>query len=108
MPEPVGGLVAFEQADLKQHCLAGLSWAQRLLRSEGGDTVEAGLATERAAGQLTISSRCVGSVEPGSDALDKAAEQLTSLAGELRACGGGDCQLERFAAELSPIVDSLQ
>ena len=108
MPEPVGGLVAFEQADLKQHCLAGLSWAQRLLRGEGGDTVEPGLATERAAGQLTISSRCVGSVEPGSDALAKAAEQLTSLAVALRACGSGDCQLERFAAELSPIVDSLR
>ena len=108
MPEPVGGLVAFEQADLKEHCLAGLSWAQRLLRGEGGDTVEAGLAVERATGQLMISSRCVGALEPGSDVLDKATEQLTSLASQLRACSDGDCQLEHLAAELSPIVDSLQ
>jgi len=108
MPEPVGGLVAFEQADLKQHCLAGVSWAQRLLRGEGGDTVEAGLATERAAGQLTISSHCIRSIEPGSDALRKAAEQLTSLASQLRACSGEDCPLDRLAAELTPIIDSLQ
>jgi hypothetical protein len=108
MPEPVGGLVAFEQADLKQHCLAGVSWAQRLLRGEGGDTVEAGLPTERAAGQLTISSRCVGSLRPRSDALDKAAEQLNSLASQLRACSDEDCPLDRLAAELTPIIDSLQ
>jgi len=108
MPEPVGGLVAFEQADLKQHCLAGVSWAQRLLRGEGGDTVEAGLATERAAGQLTISSRCVGSLRPRSDALNKAAEQLNSLASQLRACSDEDCPLDLLAAELTPIIDSLQ
>ena len=108
MPEPVGGLVAFEQADLKQHCLAGVSWAQRLLRGEGGDTVEGGLATERAAGQLTISSHCISSIEPGSDALRKVAEQLTSLASQLRACSGEDCPLDRLAAELTPIIDSLQ
>ena len=108
MPEPVGGLVAFEQADLKQHCLAGVSWAQRLLRGEGGDTVEAGLATERAAGQLTISSHCISSIEPASDSLRNAAEQLTSLASQLRGCNGEDCPLDRLAAELSPIVHSLQ
>jgi outer membrane protein assembly factor BamB len=108
MPEPVGGLVAFEQADLKQHCLAGVNWAQRLLRSEGGDTVEAGLATERAAGQLTISSHCVSSLEPGSDAFDHAAEQLTKLAGQLSACGGEDCKPGRLAAELTPIINLLR
>jgi hypothetical protein len=108
MPEPVGGLVALEQTDLKQHCLAGLSWAQRLLRGEGGDTVEAGLATERAAGQLTISSQCVSSLEPNNDALGKMAEQLTSLASQLRACVDQDCQPEHIAAELTPMVKRLQ
>lgn len=39
MAEPVGGLIAFEQADLKERCLAGLTWARRLLQGKGGDTV---------------------------------------------------------------------
>ncbi|MBW1756779.1 MAG: hypothetical protein JRJ80_11480 [Deltaproteobacteria bacterium] len=108
MTEPVGGLIAFEQADLQQHCLAGLTWAQRLLQGRGGDTIEEGLATQRAAGQLTISSRCVRSLEPGGDALNDAAEQLTNLAGQLRACSGEDCQSGRLAAELTPIMDSLR
>lgn len=63
MAEPVGGLIAFEQADLKEHCLAGLTWAHRLLQGKGGDTVGNGLAGKRAAGQLAISSRCVGALK---------------------------------------------
>jgi outer membrane protein assembly factor BamB len=108
MPEPVGGLVALEQTDLKQHCLAGLRWAQRLLLGEGGDTVEAGLAKERAAGQLMISSQCVGSLEPSSDTVREVAEHLTSLTSQLQACTGKDCQLERFAEALALMIDRLQ
>ena len=108
MPEPVGGLVAFEQADLKHHCLTGLEWARRLLRGEGGDTVELGLATERAAGQLMISSRCVDSLEPSNDVVSNAAAQLGNLAGRVNACNSADCQLQQLAAELEPIIESLR
>jgi outer membrane protein assembly factor BamB len=107
MSEPVGGLIAFEQADLKQHCLAGLTWAQRLLQGRGGDTVEQALVTERAASQLMISSRCVSSLEPSSDARDTVATRLTDLAVRVRACSGGNCQLETFAAELEPMIQGL-
>jgi hypothetical protein len=108
MTEPVGGLIAFEQTDLQEHCLAGLTWAQRLLQGKGDDTVEAGLAVKRAIGQLTISGLCVRAIEPSSDDLDDTAEQLTDLANQLRACTGEDCQPERIAAELTPIVERLQ
>ena len=68
MAEPVGGLIAFEQEDLKQHCLAGLAWARRLLQGKGGDTIEPGRAGQRAASQLMISSRCVSSLKPSDGA----------------------------------------
>jgi len=108
MAEPVGGLIAFEQEDLKQHCLAGLAWARRLLQGKGGDTIEPGRAGQRAASQLMISSRCVSSLRPSDSAQNDVAEQLTSLAGQVRACSGGGCQLEDLAAELEPILDRLR
>ncbi len=108
MTEPVGGLIAFEQTDLQEHCLAGLTWAQRLLQGKGDDTVEEGLAVERAIGQLTISGLCVSAIVPSSDDLDNTAEQLAKLARQLRACTGEDCQRERIAAELTPIVERLR
>ena len=108
MAEPVGGLIAFEQTDLKQHCLAGLVWAQRLLKGKGGDTVEEGRAAERAASQMMISSRCVSSLKPSGAALDDSAEQLIDLAGQVRACGAKDCRLEPFAAELEPMLLRLR
>ena len=74
MAKPVGGLIAFEQEDLKEHCMVGLAWAQRLLQGNGGDTVEDGLAAERAAGQLAISSRCIGSLELPGDTEENAAK----------------------------------
>ncbi len=54
--EPVGGLVAFEQVDLKQQCPAGIDWAQRLLQGRGGDTVEQGFQSKRAAERRSRSS----------------------------------------------------
>jgi hypothetical protein len=78
------------------------------LQGKGDDTVEEGLAVERAIGQLTISGLCVSAIVPSSDDLDNTAEQLAKLARQLRACTGEDCQRERIAAELTPIVERLR
>ena len=118
MPEPVGGLVAFEQADLKAHCLAGLDWAERLLKSKGGNTVEAGWEGKRAAGQLEISQRCLESLsfaatESGRSAVEQQ-EALTRVRRELgligsraRDCTEPDCH-EELAARLAKVVQSLK
>ena len=108
MAEPVGGLIAFGQADLKEHCLAGLAWAQRLLQGNGGDTVEDGLTAERAAGQLAISNRCISSLELPGDTQENAAQELSNLAARVGACRSNDCQLEPLAAELDPIITRLR
>lgn len=108
MTEPVGGLIAFGQADLKEHCLAGLTWAQRLLQGNGDDTVEDGLAAERAVGQLAISSRCIGSLELPGDTQENAVRELSDLAARVGACSSDDCQLEPLAAELNPIIARLR
>lgn len=108
MPEPVGGLIAFEQADLKEHCLAGLDWARRLLQGKGGDSVEKELVSARAAGQLAMSAHCIDSLQPGSDTPEDAAGELYSLAARVTACSWGDCSLEPFVAELAGIIAQLR
>jgi len=118
MPEPVGGLVAFEQADLKAHCLVGLDWAERLLKGKGGNTVEAGWEGKRAAGQLEISQRCLESLsfagtESGRSAVEQQ-EALTRVRRELgligsraRDCTDPDCH-EKLADRLAKVVQSLK
>ena len=108
MAEPVGGLIAFEQAELNDHCMAGLAWAQRLLQGKGGDTVEEAQVYVRAAGQLAMSSRCIDALEPSSDTRQDAAQKLSDLAARVSACGLDDCQIEQLAAELDPIIVRLR
>ena len=95
MAEPVGGLIAFEQAELNDHCMAGLA-------------VEEAQVYVRAAGQLAMSSRCIDALEPSSDTRQDAAQKLSDLAARVSACGLDDCQIEQLAAELDPIIVRLR
>jgi hypothetical protein len=108
MAEPVGGLIAFEQADLEELCLTGLAWAQRLLQGKGGDTVEKELVSARAAGQLAMSSRCIGSLELPGDTRESAVRELSDLAARASACSPSDCQIEQLAAELDSMIVRLR